>query len=126
MAGASIPNDIQGKSLVPLMKGETPDDWRGSIYYHYYEYPSVHIVPRHNGIRRDRYKLMHFYQFDEWEFYDLQNDPEELNNLYGNPEYSKVINSLKKQLVNLQKKYGDDTVTDPMPEAWRKRMRSRE
>ena len=71
---------MQGRSLVPLLKGQTPDDWRKSIYYHYYEYPSVHMVPRHNGVRGERYKLMHLYQFDEWEFYDLQEDPDELQN----------------------------------------------
>ena len=63
VAGAAVPEDMQGKSLVPLLKGETPADWRKSIYYHYYEYPSVHMVARHNGIRNERYKLIQFYQF---------------------------------------------------------------
>jgi len=107
------------------MKGKTPKDWRDSIYYHYYEYPSVHMVPRHNGIRTDRYKLMHFYEFDEWEFYDLEKDPEELTNLYENPEYADVIKSMKKQLVDLQEQYEDDSVTPERPEAWQKKMRIR-
>lgn len=123
LAGATIPADMQGKSLVPLMQGKTPRDWRESIYYHYYEYPSVHMVPRHNGIRTDRYKLMHFYEFDEWEFYDLEKDPEELTNLYGNPEYADIIKEMKKQLVDLQEYYEDDSVTPVRPEAWQKRMR---
>jgi arylsulfatase A-like enzyme len=67
-AGSKIPADMQGRSLVPLLKGETPADWRKSIYYHYYEYPSVHQVPRHYGIRTETHKLMKFYQFgEEWE-----------------------------------------------------------
>jgi arylsulfatase A-like enzyme len=124
VAGATIPDDLQGASLVPLMKGKTPKDWRDSIYYHYYEYPSVHMVPRHNGIRTDRYKLIQFYEFGEWEFYDLENDPEELTNLYGNPEYAAIIKKMKKQLDELEAKYGDDTVTGPKPEAWQKKMRT--
>ena len=107
IAGAAIPSDMQGASLVPLLKGETPENWRKSIYYHYYEYPSVHMVPRHYGIRTERYKLMHFYQFDEWEFYDLKEDPQEMNNLYGNPDYAKLTKRLKNGLKKLRKKYGD-------------------
>jgi arylsulfatase A-like enzyme len=124
VAGAKIPDDLQGASLVPLMKGKTPKDWRDSIYYHYYEYPSVHMVPRHNGIRTERYKLINFYEFDEWEFYDLENDPDELTNLYGNPEYAGIINKVKKQLEELQAHYGDDTVTKAKGEQWQKRMRT--
>ena len=75
MAGARVPDDMQGKSLVPLLKGGSPADWRKSIYYHYYEYPSVHMVPRHFGVRTETQKLMRFYQFDEWEFYDLGKRP---------------------------------------------------
>jgi len=108
MAGVSIPDDMQGKSLVPLMKGNTPDDWRQSIYYHYYEYPSVHMVPRHNGIRRNRYKLMHFYHdIDEWKLYDLQKDPGEHKNLYTDPAHAEIVKELTAELRRLQKKYGD-------------------
>ncbi len=124
VAGAKIPDDLQGASLVPLMKGKTPKNWRDSIYYHYYEYPSVHMVPKHNGIRTERYKLMQFYEFGEWEFYDLEKDPEELTNLYGNPEYAGIINKVKKQLEELQAQYGDDTVTGPRDAKWQKRMRT--
>ena len=84
IAGAEVPADMQGVSLVPLLKGTPPKKWRKGIYYHYYEYPSVHMIPRHYGIRTKRYKLMHFYQFgDEWELYDLKKDPDELTNIYG-------------------------------------------
>ena len=86
MAGAKVPEDMQGQSLVPLMKGTKPADWRKSIYYHYYEYPSYHQVPRHNGIRTDRYKLINFYEFGEWEFYDLKKETEEGKKRQGKKE----------------------------------------
>lgn len=125
IAGAEIPDDMQGVSLVPLLKGENPKDWRNAIYYHYYEYPSVHMVPRHNGIRTNRYKLMHFYQFDEWEFYDLKSDPDEYNNLYNNPEYQTLVKRLKNQLKNLEKKYEDDSDMTVKPLSWQKEVRDR-
>ena len=123
IAGAPIPSDMQGVSLVPLLEGENPRDWRKSIYYHYYEYPSVHMVPRHNGIRTNRYKLMHFYQFDEWEFYDLRSDPDEYNNLYGNPEYKKLINRMKRELNGLVEKYDDDSDMSVKPKSWQDEVR---
>ncbi|HCR28719.1 MAG TPA: sulfatase [Opitutae bacterium] len=123
IAGAPIPSDMQGVSLVPLLKGENPSDWRKSIYYHYYEYPSVHMVPRHNGIRTNRYKLMHFYQFDEWEFYDLRSDPDEYNNLYGNPEYKNLVNRMKRELKGLVEKYDDDSDMSVKPKSWQDDVR---
>ena len=123
IAGAPIPSDMQGVSLVPLLKGENPSDWRKSIYYHYYEYPSVHMVPRHNGIRTNRYKLMHFYQFDEWEFYDLRSDPDEYNNLYGNPEYKNLVNRMKRELKGLVEKYDDDSDMSVKPKSWQDEVR---
>jgi arylsulfatase A-like enzyme len=124
MAGAKIPGDMQGASLVPLLKGNKPDDWRKSIYYHYYEYPSYHQVPRHNGIRTDRYKLINFYEFGEWEFYDLKTDPDELKNLYGNPEKKELIEQIRKQLLELQKDYDDETVLKEKPQEWKTQMRT--
>ena len=125
MAGAEIPSDMQGKSLVPLLKGESPSDWRKSIYYHYYEYPSYHMVPRHNGIRTDRYKLIHFYEFgDEWELYDLEKDPDELTNVYKDPDYQEIASQLKKQLMELQDHYEDDTVTPARDKEWQEKVRT--
>jgi len=123
MAGAPIPDDMQGASLVPLLKGDTPEGWRTSIYYHYYEYPSVHMVPRHNGVRDKGYKLMHFYQFDEWEFYDLTADPDELSNEYENPKFANQIKTLKKELKRLEKYYEDDSDRKVMPADWQSQYR---
>ena len=123
IAKATIPDDMQGLSLVPLLKGENPMDWRRSIYYHYYEYPSVHMVPRHNGIRSNRFKLMHFYQFDEWELYDLKSDPDEYNNLYNNPEYQALVKRMKNQLNQLEKKYEDDSDMTVKPKSWQNEVR---
>ena len=115
---------MQGRSLVPLLEGESPDDWRKSIYYHYYEYPSVHMVPRHYGIRTQRYKLMHFYQFgEEWELYDLKNDPDELTNIYGKPEHAKLQKRMKNRLAKLQKNYEDDSDISEKPDRWKAQMR---
>ena len=126
MAGAEIPPDMQGRSLVPLLKGETPEDWRTSIYYHYYEYPSVHMVPRHNGVRTERYKLMHFYQFDEWEFYDLAADPDELTNRYNDPTYADRVADLKQQLNHLIEFYDDNSDRKVMPDPWQAKYRTQE
>ena len=124
MAGAAIPDDMQGKSLVPLLEGKAPADWRESIYYHYYEYPSVHMVPRHYGVRNHRYKLMHFYQFDEWEFYDLETDPDELQNLYGNPDYAEEIAAMKVELERLRTVYDDDSDVSELPAEQQRELRT--
>ncbi|MCS1410736.1 MAG: Arylsulfatase [Verrucomicrobia subdivision 3 bacterium] len=124
MAGAQIPSDRQGLSLVPLLQGRSPANWRRSIYYHYYEYPSYHMVPRHYGIRTERYKLMHFYQFgDEWELYDLETDPDELTNLYGRTAYANLTENLKQQLVALQQYYEDDSDISEKPDSWKMQVR---
>lgn len=115
LAGVEIPEDIQGESLVPLLKGEHPEDWRNELYYHYYEYPAEHAVKRHYGIRDDRYKLIHFYNdIDEWELYDLQEDPHEMNNLYGKPGMEEVTKRMKQKLKENQVKY-DDPIREIYP-----------
>ncbi|WP_395339151.1 sulfatase [Ningiella sp. W23] len=107
-AGVDAPNDMQGRSLIPLFEHDTPADWRTAIFYHYYEYPGIHAVKRHYGIRTERYKLIHFYHdVDEWELYDLQNDPQELNNLIGKPEYAQIVSELGSKLAALRSSYGD-------------------
>ncbi len=107
-AGIEKPGDMQGESVRPLLEGRTPADWRQSMYYHYYEYPAWHAVKRHYGVRTKRYKLIHFYyDIDAWELYDLQKDPQELNNVYRSPAYKHVAEDLERELRRLQKKYGD-------------------
>jgi arylsulfatase A-like enzyme len=107
ITGVEAPSNMQGSSLVPLLRGEKPADWRQSIYYHYYGFPDVHRVARHYGIRTDRYKLIRFYQLGEWELYDLKSDPDELRNLYGNPEYRDIASKLAVQLGELKASYAD-------------------
>jgi arylsulfatase A-like enzyme len=110
---------MQGKSIVPLLEGKTPKSWRKSLYYHYYEYPGVHHVRRHEGVTTKRFKLIRFYGKDvpngeEWELFDLKNDPEEMNNIYANPEMAGKVKELKKELDRLKAEY---QVPDEDPQA---------
>jgi len=124
MAGANIPANMQGKSLVPILKNGRAENWRDSIYYHYYEYPSVHMIPRHYGIRTERYKLIHFYQFgNEWEMYDLKEDPDELTNIYGKSSKETLQKDLKTQLVAIRKFYDDNTDVSEKSDEWKKKVR---
>ena len=106
-AGTEIPEKMQGKSLRPLLSSsENNKTFRNAIYYHYYDFPAFHMVKRHYGIRTDRYKLIHFYDdIDEWELYDLETDPKELNNLYGDQKYADIQKKLHLELEELQKNY---------------------
>jgi arylsulfatase A-like enzyme len=113
MAGVQVPSDIQGESLLPLLKGEKPKNWRKALYYHFYEFPGEHAVRRHYGIRTDRYKLIHFYNdCDIWELFDLKKDPGEMKNLIDNPKYKPLIEDLKSQLKQLQEKYNDPIINN--------------
>jgi arylsulfatase A-like enzyme len=106
-AGVKIPEEMQGLSFRKLLNGSS-EDWRDAVYYTYYEYPSVHMVKRHYGVATDRYKLMHFYyDVDEWEMYDLEKDPQEMNNIYDDPAYADVRNNLHQRLKELREEYGD-------------------
>ena len=107
-AGVDIPGEIQGESFRNIVNGKS-SEWRDAIYYTYYEYPSVHMVKRHYGVRTDRYKLIHFYyDIDEWEMYDLENDPSEMKNIYENPAYADVREDMHQKLEELREKYGDN------------------
>ena len=111
LAGVPTPKDMDGVSIVPLLRGEHPKNWRKSIYYHFYEYPAEHAVKRHYGVRTERYKLIHFYNdIDAWELYDLQTDPNELHNLYGQPGTEKITKELRRELERLQKQYHDPII----------------
>ncbi len=108
LAGVEVPADMHGRSMVPLLRGEQPDDWRDALYYHFYEYPAEHMVKRHYGVRTDRYKLIHFYNdIDVWELYDLKNDPAEMHNIYGQEGTAEIVEELKQRLVQLQEQYDD-------------------
>jgi arylsulfatase A-like enzyme len=108
MAGVKVPSDMQGRSMVPILKGRTPQNWRKEHYYHYYEYPGSHMVKRHYGMSTERYKLMHYYyNIDEWELYDIEADPMEMKNVYNDPEYKSVKTKLHKRLDALMKEYND-------------------
>jgi arylsulfatase A-like enzyme len=103
-AGVAVPGDMQGRSVVPLLKGESPADWRTSFYYHYYEFPGPHAVRKHYGVVERRYKLVHFYEPDvnEWEMYDLQADPKELRSVFADPKYAKERARLEAELKRLR------------------------
>ncbi len=118
LAGAPVPEDMQGKSIVPLLLGETPKDWRKSLYYHYYEYPGIHTVRRHEGVFNGRWKLIRYYgagvpDGEEWELFDLENDPSEMTSIYGNPEHAAKIKELKKELERLKASYQVPDVPPP-------------
>jgi arylsulfatase A-like enzyme len=103
-AGLAVPPDMQGKSLVPILKGETPADWRKSFYYEYYEYPIPHHVRPHYGVVTDRYKLVHFYGPDVnyWELFDRKTDPLELKSLFDDPAHAGTVADLTKELDRLR------------------------
>lgn len=102
-AGVEVPADMQGASLKPVLKGETPKDWRNEHYYHYYEYPGVHSVKRHYGISTSQYKLIHYYyDIDEWELYDIKADPKEMKNVYNEPGYAEIKKTLHHKLDSIR------------------------
>jgi arylsulfatase A-like enzyme len=107
LAGQPIPGDMHGKSLLPLFQRDDPE-FRDAVYYHYSEYPGIHAVKRHYGVRTARYKLIHFYyDIDEWELYDLDADPSELRNVYADPTYRAARDDMHRLLDEVQARYGD-------------------
>jgi len=111
-AGVDIPAEIQGKSLKTLLINKKGEEWRDAVYYHYYEFPNEHMVKKHYGIRTNRYKLIHFYEdIDVWELYDLEEDPDEMHNIYERQEYAEIQKKLETRLAELQKDYDDYTMT---------------
>lgn len=109
-AGVEIPEDIQGRSLIPVLKGKTPKDWRKSIYYSYH-HAGAYNLPKIESVRGGRYKLIRYYQHpklklgEQWELFDLEKDPKEQKNLSNNPEYASVIKKMKKELQQLRDQY---------------------
>ena len=105
VAGQQIPATVQGKSLRPLFDNPNSQTWRKSIYYHYYEHGGEHQVPRHEGVRDDRYKLINFYSNDGYNLFDLKTDPQEMTDLSGDPKYTPVLKSMTAELARLRKQY---------------------
>jgi arylsulfatase A-like enzyme len=116
LAGLSVPADMQGRSLVPLLRGQRPADWRTSIYYRYYHDPGHHNTRAHYGVRTETHKLIYFWTKDQWELFDLVKDPLELNNVYSDPAYQETVEKLKAELQRLKKHYQDeDQFADQQP-----------
>jgi len=107
MAGEKIPADMQGHSLVPLLGGNKPDGWRTSFYYRYYHDPGDHNTAAHYGVRTETHKLIYFWRKNQWECYDLVNDPQELHNIYTDPAAQDTVAKLKAELYRLKKEVGD-------------------
>ncbi|MEM7132329.1 MAG: sulfatase [Chloroflexota bacterium] len=120
-AGVSIPESFQGNSFRSLLEGVTPEDWQTTMYYRYWMHLAHHHVYAHYGVRTHRYKLIYYYadalntagsidepKEPEWELFDLQQDGNELNNVYHDPAYANVVNDLTAELARLQQKVGDE------------------
>jgi arylsulfatase A-like enzyme len=101
-AGVPVPGDMQGRSLMPLLKGESPADWRKTFYYHYYERGPHNVAP-HEGVRTDRYTLASYYETGEWELFDRQKDPQQLRSVYTDPSYAQIVAELKSALERHRK-----------------------
>lgn len=107
---ATIPARMQGEDLTPLLYGIKPPHWRNHLYYHFYEsYDNTHKVAKHEGVFDGRYKLIHFYEIDEWEFFDCQSDPYEMHNRINDPGTRSIVNNLKTELANLKIQYRVET-----------------
>jgi arylsulfatase A-like enzyme len=108
MAEAPIPKDIQGQSLMSLLRGRKPFTWRRSFYYRYYHDPGNHNTRAHYGVRTETHKLIYFWKKNQWECYDLLRDPFELNNRYNDPAYAPIVQQLKRELYRLKKQVEDN------------------
>jgi arylsulfatase A-like enzyme len=115
-AGEKSPADMQGRSLLPIFRGETPGDWRTAMYYRYYHDPGHHNTRAHLGIRTQTHKLIHYWKKDQWEMFDLKSDPDELRNLYNDPASQEIVRDLKAQLQRLKTELKDeDQFADKQP-----------
>jgi arylsulfatase A-like enzyme len=108
LAGLPVPADMQGRSLLPLLRGETPADWRTSMYYRYYHDPGDHNTRAHYGVRTVSHKLIHYWKKDAWEMFDLKSDPAELRNIAGDEKEAARLGELKTELARLRKELKDD------------------
>jgi arylsulfatase A-like enzyme len=106
-AGAPVPKDMQGRSFLAALEGKKLENWRTSMYYRYYHYPGDHQVQPHYGVRTERHKLIYFNKINEWELYDLEKDPHELNNVYADRAYAGTVKTLKAELARLRQELDD-------------------
>lgn len=118
LADLPVPREMQGVSINPLLQGKTPEDWRESIYYRYWQHLLHRNVTAHYGIRTKTHKLIYFYGQPlgiteyppvkpSWELFDLVIDPTEMNNVYADPAYQDLVRELKKSLLKLKEQYDD-------------------
>jgi arylsulfatase A-like enzyme len=107
-AGVAIPSEMQGRSLLPVLRGRTPAEWRTAMYYRYYHDPGDHNTRAHYGVRTRTHKLIYFWKKDQWELFDLGKDPYELHNLYGERGLDSLTADLKQQLAKLKQDLRDD------------------
>jgi len=115
-AGLQVPADMQGRSLLPLLKGQRPASWRTSMYYRYYHDPGHHNTRAHYGVRTETHKLIYFWKKNQWELYDLTKDPHELHNLYQDPSQAATVTALKAELARLRKEVDDrDEFANELP-----------
>ena len=127
MAGVEAPADMQGRSLVSLLKGENPEDWRKSFYYQYYEGPPAeHSVAEHYGVTDGRYKLIHYHKLNQWELFDLVNDPDEMQSVYGQPDYAGHRQRLTDELKRLRSELDVTADAPPVLEEDEVQIRSRQ
>ena len=108
VAGLPVPNTMQGRSLLAVLRGRVPADWRTSMYYRYYHDPGDHNTRAHYGVRTGTHKLIYFWKKNQWELYDLVNDPLEMNNIYGQPGQEKITATLKAELLRLKQAVHDE------------------
>jgi arylsulfatase A-like enzyme len=114
LAGLPVPTFMQGRSLVPLLKGESPSDWRQSIYYRYYHDPGHHNTAAHLGVRTATHKLIYYWKHDTYEMFDMASDPAEQNNLlFGGIDnlesnVAAKFQELKLEIAKLQKEFRDE------------------
>ena len=122
-----IPGEMQGRSLVPVLKNncEAVSGWRDAIYYAYYENAAVHAVPVHDGVRTEQYKLMYFPRTREWNLFDLESDPQEMTSVHKDPGYAGILAGLQKRYRDLRQLYDVNSATIPATRGDEKRWRER-
>ena len=107
-AGLPVPAGMQGRSVLPVLQGRTPQEWRTSMYYRYYHDPGHHNTAAHYGVRTKTHKLIHYWKLNQWELFDLVHDPHEQHNLYGQPAYATVQAALDAELQRLKRELRDE------------------